>query len=67
MKKHTTRLGAAVAAAILATTISGAGAVEIPCNTAKLIVPWGAGGETDVIFRQFVETVNIDIDSPLSR
>jgi len=33
-------------------------AADIPCSTAKLIVPWGAGGGTDVIFRTFVEAVN---------
>jgi tripartite-type tricarboxylate transporter receptor subunit TctC len=33
-------------------------AADIPCGTAKLIVPWGAGGGTDVIFRTFVEAVN---------
>ena len=31
---------------------------SIPCSTAKLIVPWGAGGGTDVIFRQMVDKVN---------
>ena len=33
-------------------------AVNIPCGTAKLIVPWGAGGGTDVIFRLFVDAAN---------
>ena len=37
---------------------ASAQAVEIPCSTARVIVPWGAGGGTDVIFRQIVETVN---------
>ncbi len=45
------------AAAILGFS-SQAHAADIPCNTAQLIVPWGAGGGTDVIFRQIVETVN---------
>ena len=47
--------GAALALAALATP---AQAQEIPCRTAKLIVPWGAGGGTDVIFRVFVDAVN---------
>ncbi|NOH78966.1 tripartite tricarboxylate transporter substrate binding protein [Vibrio sp. RE86] len=32
--------------------------VKLPCNTAKLIVPWGAGGGTDIIFRTIVEEAN---------
>lgn len=31
---------------------------DIPCNTAKLIVPWGAGGGTDVIFRLITNALN---------
>ena len=57
MNKLRTGLGTAVAAAMLATTISGAGAAEIPCTTAKLIVPWGAGGGTHVIFSIFEKTI----------
>jgi len=46
-------------AALLALSFTGASAApSIPCGTAKLIVPWGAGGGTDVIFRQMVEKVN---------
>lgn len=33
-------------------------AAEFPCRTAKLIVPWGAGGGTGVIFRLVTETIN---------
>ena len=33
-------------------------AVDIPCTTAKLIVPWGAGGDTYIIFKVFEDTVN---------
>ena len=32
-------------------------AVNLPCNTAKLIVPWGAGGGTGVIFGIFEKTI----------
>lgn len=32
--------------------------VKLPCSTAKLIVPWGAGGGTDIIFRTVVEEAN---------
>lgn len=48
---------AAAAISVLATAPASA-AVDLPCRTAKLIVPWGAGGGTDVIFRVFVEAVN---------
>lgn len=50
--------GAALAALALATGGTTAQAVDLPCRTAKLIVPWGAGGGTDVIFRTFVESMN---------
>lgn len=45
----------AVAAAFVPTQ---AKAVEMPCSTARLIVPWGAGGDTDVLFRIFAEIAN---------
>lgn len=55
-------LGAAALTAALVTgglsTAPAVAAPEISCRTAKLIVPWGAGGGTDVIFRTFVEAVN---------
>ena len=37
-------------------------AADIPCKTAKLIVPWKAGGGTHVIFSIFEKTIqNLDI------
>lgn len=37
-------------------------AVKIPCSTAKLIVPWKAGGGTHVIFSIFEKTIqNLDV------
>ncbi len=56
-------------AATAALTLTGlgattAGAADLSCGTAKLIVPWGAGGGTDIIFRIFVEEVNKDGKSP---
>ena len=33
-------------------------AADFPCRTAKLIVPWGAGGGTGVIFRLVIEAIN---------
>ncbi len=61
MLKSKLLLGAAALVAGLATgglATAPAEAADINCRTAKLIVPWGAGGGTDVIFRVFVEAVN---------
>ncbi|MEQ8354830.1 MAG: tripartite tricarboxylate transporter substrate binding protein [Kiloniellaceae bacterium] len=61
MIKSKLLLGAAALVAAVATgaaTNGASAAVDIPCRTAKLIVPWGAGGGTDVIFRVFVEAAN---------
>ncbi len=35
-----------------------ADAVELPCSAARLIVPWAAGGDTDIIFRLVAEEAN---------
>ncbi|MEL6374694.1 MAG: tripartite tricarboxylate transporter substrate binding protein [Pseudomonadota bacterium] len=54
----------AVAAAGLALTLNAphaqaAGhAVDLPCSTARLIVPWKAGGGTHIIFSIFEEIIN---------
>jgi tripartite-type tricarboxylate transporter receptor subunit TctC len=44
--------------AMLAGVATAPAKAEIACGTAKLIVPWGAGGGTDVIFRILVESAN---------
>lgn len=49
--------GAALVGAVAVTPASTAQAVELPCKTAKLIVPWGAGGGTGVIFGIFEKTI----------
>lgn len=46
------------AAAAMAIVVTGPATAAIPCGTAKLIVPWGAGGGTDVIFRVIAEAAN---------
>ncbi len=33
-------------------------APKIPCSTAKMIVPWAAGGDTDLVFRPVVNAIN---------
>ncbi len=51
-------LSAVVAAAALMAVAGQAQAKDLGCRTAKLIVPWGAGGGTDVIFRVFADAAN---------
>jgi tripartite-type tricarboxylate transporter receptor subunit TctC len=59
-----TLISSVLAAGALAVALSvtpfgtASAAPNIPCKTAKLIVPWGAGGGTDVLFRIFAETAN---------
>ena len=51
------------AAAIAIASLGSASAQEIPCDTAKLIVPWAPGGGTHIIFSIFEETIN-KMDGP---
>jgi putative tricarboxylic transport membrane protein len=51
-------LGLTIAAGIMAMGAAGANAADMACDTAKLIVPWGPGGGTAVIFGQFEKTMN---------
>jgi tripartite-type tricarboxylate transporter receptor subunit TctC len=46
------------AAALAVSGTMAARAAEIPCSTARLIVPWKAGGGTHVIFSIFEKTIN---------
>lgn len=49
----------AMASAIFGVSaMAPAHAANLPCGTAKLVVPWAAGGGTDVIFRIVAEAVN---------
>jgi tripartite-type tricarboxylate transporter receptor subunit TctC len=58
--KRTVRAAAFLAAGLAVTGLVApkANAVEMPCNTARLIVPWGAGGESDVLMRVLLEGYN---------
>ena len=51
------------AAAIALAGLGSASAQDIPCDTAKLIVPWAPGGGTHIIFSIFEETIN-KMDGP---
>ena len=50
------------AVALAPATATAATAANIPCSTAKLIVPWKAGGGTHIIFSIFEKTIqNMDV------
>jgi len=51
------------AVAISVASLGSAVAADIPCQTAKLIVPWKPGGGTHIIFSIFEETIN-KMDGP---
>jgi tripartite-type tricarboxylate transporter receptor subunit TctC len=48
----------AVAFTVMALAVEPAHAVKLPCSTAKLIVPWGAGGETGIVFNLLTDEAN---------
>ncbi len=48
---------AAIAVATVAAPLSAL-AADIPCSTAKVIVPWKAGGDTDIVFRLVTNAMN---------
>jgi tripartite-type tricarboxylate transporter receptor subunit TctC len=56
MKKILSTLALSAAALAITGAVS-AQAVEIPCETARLIVPWKAGGDTHVIFSVFEKKI----------
>ncbi|HXF53404.1 MAG TPA: tripartite tricarboxylate transporter substrate binding protein [Hyphomicrobiaceae bacterium] len=58
MPKTRIQLVLAVAALATATCALPAAAVELPCSTAKFIIPWAAGGDTDIIMRGIAEAAN---------
>ncbi len=54
---------ALVLAAVLAGSVTAKAQVELPCSTAQLIVPWAAGGDTDVVLRTVAEIAS-ESDGP---
>ena len=58
-------LGSAIAAAAISVTTmmapTHAYSADFKCSTAKLIVPWGAGGGTSVIFNIFENIINNEL------
>jgi tripartite-type tricarboxylate transporter receptor subunit TctC len=57
MKMKSIIVSASVALAFGALVAAPASAADIPCSTAKLIVPWKAGGGTHVLFSIFENTI----------
>ena len=58
--KNILKIGLAAGAVLMTGTLglaSAQAAPNIPCKTAKLIVPWGAGGGTHVLFSIFEKTI----------
>lgn len=66
MKIRTSYLKGAAAAVVagLSVVATPSSAVELPCDTAQLIVPWGPGGGTSVIFGIFEQAIQ-NSDSPV--
>ncbi|MFQ5994820.1 MAG: Bug family tripartite tricarboxylate transporter substrate binding protein [Acidiferrobacterales bacterium] len=56
--KYRTFIKALFVSAAIAVSPMAFAAADIPCGTAKLIVPWKAGGGTDIIFRIITESIN---------
>jgi tripartite-type tricarboxylate transporter receptor subunit TctC len=55
MRLPTTLFAVLLARSVLADRPAGA---EAPCLSARLIVPWGSGGGTDLLFRTLAEAAN---------
>ena len=64
MKKLFSTLVLSAAALAVSGTMAAQAAPDIPCSTARLIVPWKAGGGTHVIFSIFEKTINAMDISP---
>lgn len=56
--RSATNLPAVAALVLLLFHPGPAAAVDMPCLTARLVVPWGAGSGTDLIFRAFADAAN---------
>lgn len=57
MKRSLYGFAAAFAAGTFAVA-SPAVAADIPCSTAKMVVPWNAGGDTDLVFQVVAKAIN---------
>lgn len=57
-------VGAAALGTVAFTPTTSEAAVSMPCSTARLIVPWGPGGGTAVLFGLFEKHINSHGASP---
>jgi tripartite-type tricarboxylate transporter receptor subunit TctC len=55
---HLALAGVLTAGVALAAPFASAQEVKMPCSTARVIVPWPAGGESDIITRVFTDAAN---------
>jgi len=51
-------LAASIGAALTLPLVAQAQGTAPKCSTAQLVVPWAAGGDTDIVFRVYVDAVN---------
>lgn len=51
-------LAASISAALALPLVSQAQGTAPKCSTAQLVVPWAAGGDTDIVFRVYVDAIN---------
>jgi tripartite-type tricarboxylate transporter receptor subunit TctC len=63
MKRITLFLALVLAAAL--GWAQPAAAVDLPCRAVKLIIPWAAGGDTDVIMRKFALDAQKHLGKPI--
>lgn len=56
MKRTFLGLAAAVTAGLA--FVAGPASAEIPCSTAKMVVPWKPGGDTDLVFQVVARAIN---------
>ncbi len=66
LKSRLSILGAAAASLMLASSVAQAGShsvPKLPCDTAQLIVPWKAGGGTQVLYALVEKTIS-EMDTP---
>src|SRR4029079_8284070 len=65
LKYSTSMLLRWVLPAALMLGMTGAGRAEYPERAIKIIVPWAAGGDTDVIFRPFANLLQKNLGQPV--
>jgi tripartite-type tricarboxylate transporter receptor subunit TctC len=65
LKYPIAKLSRCLLPAVLMLAMTGVGRAEYPERAIKLIVPWAAGGDTDVIFRPLVNLLQKNLGQPV--